>query len=75
MFLSATEKKIQEGKEMISTTLKFFSLDYASIPGYLSAADGGKGNLIPSQSEIWIKHALCFTVQGYYKGIQTPLNL
>lgn len=60
---------------MISTTLKTSSLDCASISGYLSAADGHKGNLIPSQSEIWIKHVLCFTVQGHYKGIQAPLNL
>lgn len=37
---------------MISTTLKPTSLDCASIPGYLSAADGCEGNPIPPQSEI-----------------------
>lgn len=36
---------------MISTTLKLSSLDCASIPGYLSAADRSEGNPILPQSE------------------------
>lgn len=57
-FLLAAEMKQKRGKEkkgekeVISTTLKPSSLDCASIPGYLTATDGGEGNPIPPQSEI-----------------------
>ena len=46
------DRELGRKRELIYTTLKLSSLDCASIPGYLSAADGRKGNVIPSQSEI-----------------------